>query len=308
MEQLRFFAMGCEILAVLDCEGPQVSQILEQVPEWFSRWEMQFSRFQPTSELSFVNQNAGSWTVVSPDFMEVLQLALAGYDTSGGLVLPTMLPALLVAGYQESFDLLEKDQYARSEIGRMVTDPDLIGLALQTCSVRIPVGMQLDFGGIAKGWAAQQAAERLSSFGPALVNAGGDIAVGDLRQDGQPWQIGIADPFNEGADLETIGVARMGVATSGTNRRRWRKNGNWQHHLIDPRTKQPVESDILTATVFAPSVCEAEVAAKTVLILGSQDGIAWLEDHPGLYGMAVLNSRETIYNSRLEKLRSVHVS
>lgn len=308
MEKIRFFAMGCDILAFLDGDDPESSAALNLVPEWFEQWEKQFSRFQPTSELSVVNQNAGSWIMVSPDFWEVLQLALTGFYTSGGLVRPTMLPSLLAAGYHKSFDLLEKDQHALPKQQQMVTDPERIDLDPLTRSIRIPAGMQLDFGGIAKGWAAQQANQQLSEFGSALVNAGGDIAVGNPLQNGQPWQIGVTDPFNEEKDLETLGIARMGVATSGTHRRRWQKNGNWQHHLIDPWTNRPAESDIVSATIFAPSVCEAEIAAKTVLILGSQDGIAWLEDQPGLYGMMVLNSREAICNSRLENLRSIYVS
>lgn len=308
MEKIRFFAMGCDILACLDGDGPEVSKALNQVPGWFAQWEMQFSRFQPTSELSLVNQKAGSWTKVSPAFWEVLELALAGYYTSNGLVRPTMLPSLLAAGYQKSFDLLEKDQNAQPAPEKIVTDPKQIDLNPPTRSIRMPVGMQLDFGGIAKGWAAQQANQRLSDFGPALVNAGGDIAVGEPLQDDQLWRIGIADPFNEEIDFESFYIARMGVATSGTYRRRWRKNEIWQHHLIDPRTNRPSESDILSATVFAPTVCDAEIAAKTVLMLGSREGIAWLEDQPDLYGVAVLVSKETVYNSNLEKLRSVYVS
>ena len=105
----------------------------------------------------------------------------------------------------------------------IISDPNQIEVDAQDRLIRLPNRMQLDFGGIAKGWAAQKALERLSDYGPALVNAGGDIAVGDPRQNGQPWQIGISDPFNVGLDLETIGAARAGVATSGTHRRRWRR-------------------------------------------------------------------------------------
>jgi thiamine biosynthesis lipoprotein len=146
----------------------------------------------------------------------------------------------------------------------------------------------LDFGGIAKGWAAHQTARRLGMYGPALVDAGGDIAVSSLQADGQPWRIGVADPFEPDHSLAVLGLGRCGVATSGRDFRRWHQDGRPSHHIIDPRTGQPAETDVLTATVIAPDVLQAEAAAKKALILGSQDGLAWLEAHPGLTGLLVL--------------------
>jgi thiamine biosynthesis lipoprotein len=77
---------------------------------------------------------------------------------------------------------------------------------------------------------------------------------------------------------------------------RWR----WQHHIIDPRTGHPATSDVLSATVVAPSVVDAEVAAKTVLISGSQDGLRWLEEHPSYAGLLVLADGRRLLSSRIK--------
>jgi thiamine biosynthesis lipoprotein len=90
------------------------------------------------------------------------------------------------------------------------------------------------------------------------------------------------------------------VATSGTDYRRWKKDGAWQHHIIDPRTGHPATSDVLSATVVAPSVVDAEVAAKTVLISGSLDGLRWLEDHPSYAGLLVLADGRRLLSSRIK--------
>src|SRR5262249_13693488 len=137
-------------------------------------------------------------------------------------------------------------------------------------SICLPEGLRLDLGGNAKGWAADRAVRRLARFGPALVDAGGDIALCGPRPNGDPWGIGVADPILPDRDLTLLRVASGGVATSGVDFRRWLRDGVWKHHLIDPRTGEPAETDLLSATVVAGSTADAEAAAKTVMLLGAE--------------------------------------
>jgi thiamine biosynthesis lipoprotein len=91
------------------------------------------------------------------------------------------------------------------------------------------------------------------------------------------------------------------VATSGKDYRRWKLDGVWIHHIIDPRTGQPAETDVLASTVIAPTVTEAEMAAKVVLISGSQSGLVWLEAHPQMAGLLVLDDGKLLYSQRIDK-------
>jgi thiamine biosynthesis lipoprotein len=161
--------------------------------------------------------------------------------------------------------------------------------------------MSLDFGGIAKGWAAHQAMERLRRAGPALINAGGDIAISGPCLDGSLWPIGVADPFHPGEELETLFLHACGVATSGKDRRRWIRNGVLQHHIIDPATNQPAETDLLAVTVIAPDVMQAETAAKASFILGSHAGLEWIETHRKLAALLILDDGQVLYSRKLEK-------
>jgi len=159
----------------------------------------------------------------------------------------------------------------------------------QARSVRLAEGVGLDFGGVAKGWAADETVARLSAFGPALMDAGGDIAISGPRQGETPWAIGVANPFFPDDALDNLLLPRRaGVATSGRDYRRWQRNGRWFHHILDPRTGRPAETDVLTATVLAPSAARAEVAAKVALILGSQAAMPWLAARPELAACLVL--------------------
>jgi thiamine biosynthesis lipoprotein len=153
--------------------------------------------------------------------------------------------------------------------------------------VRLPPGARLDLGGVAKGWAADRAARRLGATGPALVDASGDIAASAPPRGAPGWAIGVADPGDPGGQLALLCLARGGVATSGRDYRRWRRAGRWWHHLIDPRTGLPAETDVVSATVVAPTALDAEVAAKVALLLGQRVGLAWLEARPWLAGLLV---------------------
>ncbi|MEJ2353961.1 MAG: FAD:protein FMN transferase, partial [Anaerolineales bacterium] len=99
---------------------------------------------------------------------------------------------------------------------------------------------------------------------------------------------------------EVLRLGRCGVATSGRNYRRWQRGGAWKHHIIDPRTGEPAATDVLSATVIAPTVLEAEVATKVVLILGSREGLAWLGAKPNYAGLVVLEDGQVVHGPAID--------
>ncbi len=296
MQQIEFRAMGCHMLAVLDSSSAASRQLLESVPGWFASWEQQLSRFRSDSELNRLNASAGTPMQVSPLLWELLQLARYAAQRSDGLVTPTILDALEAAGYSHSFSVGETGSAPMAQMARVwprttgTVDWRAIKLEPRQRSVWVPPGVRLDLGGIAKGWAAQEAMRRLSHYGPALLDAGGDIAISGPMADGSPWPIGIAEPIGvelASPALPMIALAAGGVATSGRDYRRWQQGGRWQHHIIDPRSGQPATSDVLSVTVIATSVIDAEIGAKTALILGSQAGLDWIEAQPTMAGLLI---------------------
>lgn len=302
-QRLEFKAMGArKMLAVLDSPAAAAAQLLEQVPVWFEAWEATLSRFRPESELSRLNRSAGSPFQVSQTLWEVFQAAVEAEQASQGLVTAAVLPALLSAGYERSFDLLPRERLLAPVTGwQAVGSLAEIEVDPVSRTLCLPADLQLDFGGVAKGWAAQQAAQRLAGYGSALVSAGGDLAISADQLNGQKWPIAVDDPFNPGAYLETFRLGGCGVATSGTDYRRWKQGGLWRHHLIDPRTGQPAQTDVVTATVIAPNVLLAEMAAKATLILGSARGLDWIEARPEFAALLVLETGEIYPSQRLEQ-------
>ena len=244
----------------------RVDELLQQARQQFEHLEQTFSRFRPTSELSRLNR-VGRLRP-SPQMAEVVRLALAARARTGGRFDPTIHDALVSAGYATSFDDL---------IGGIVPvpedDPPPCGGGVQidpvTGEITLKHGVHLDLGGIAKGFAVDRVRDLVGEAGPCLVNAGGDIAIGEVPADGE-WSVGVER--GDGTTI-TIGLVRGGLATSGRDRRRWHTEAGEAHHIIDPATSRPSDTDLLRVTAVGSSAVDAEVLAKSLLIAGRDDAI-----------------------------------
>jgi thiamine biosynthesis lipoprotein len=289
ISKIEFHAMGSRMLAALECPVEQAG-ILQHVPVWFAEWEQLFSRFKPDSELNRMNGNLGKPFPVSSQLWDVLTLSLENVRASSGLVTPAVLDQLEFTGYDRSFEQIQNHAVKKYLIP--ADEPCLGEIDMDEAShtVTLPKNLRLDLGGVAKGWSAHQAMLRLSVTHPALVDAGGDIAVSRPLANGDAWPVGVRNPFKPGSDLALLALKNSSVATSGRDYHRWMMNGAWQHHLIDPRTGNPAKTDLLTATVTAPDVMVAEMAAKMILIQGSESGKEWLEHQPELEGLLILEN------------------
>jgi thiamine biosynthesis lipoprotein len=302
LHRLPFRAMGGEMLAILEGEADSPPSILDEVPCWFEDWEQALSRFRIDSELSHLNRTFDQPVEVSNTFWDVFQYALSAERITNGLVTPTVLDAMIEAGYDQTFDTLPRYQNGHGlQVLSAVNPLSVITWDERSRTICLPYGVHLDFGGVAKGWAAHQVAERLKEYGPALMNAAGDIAISGSLASGEPWQIGIRNPFEPNIDFETLKLKRCGVATSGRDRRNWHQNRLPRHHIIDPHTGQPAETDVMTVTIVAPTVMEAEATAKAVLILGGEQGLEWIEADPTLAGIIVLESGHTFYSQHIHE-------
>jgi len=303
LHRLPFRAMGCEMLAILEHDSDSAPDILMDVPNWFEEWEQSLSRFRLNSELSIINRTFDQPIEVSRTFWDVFQSAQWAYEFSGGLVNPTILDAVIDAGYDRPFD--ELDHYQSNINVPVLTRSHPLSIVMTDPTARtitLPQGLRLDFGGIAKGWAAHQTVERLQEYGPCLMNAGGDIAVSGPRADGTPWPIGVSNPFETETDIEVLHLTRCGVASSGKDRRYWNQNGVFRHHIINPFTGMPAETNLLRVTVIAPTVVEAEAAAKTAFILGLEDGLEWIESQSSFESVMILENGEVIHSTGIQEL------
>jgi FAD:protein FMN transferase len=294
---LHFRAMNTDVSAWLWNADSNVAQrALREVERFFHEAHTRFTRFEASSELSALNASAGKPFVASPQMFEVVELAVKFSALTDGWFNPTIIGALEAAGYDRTFDAIKESNERRSTPAANISAASAITLDAKRNMIALPKGVRIDLGGIAKGWAVQKAAQQLMIYGPCLVDAGGDMMTFGAVPGTTDWQIEIADPIDPENDVMTLHVRDRAVATSGIDRRRWQRNGVWQHHLIDPHTGQPSASDLLTATVIAPTAVEAEVYAKTVFLMGAQAGVDFVNHHPSL-ATCVVTTEGQAFNS-----------
>ena len=265
--------------------------------DWFCEVDACLSRFRPDSELSRLNRAVNHWFAASALLYGAVTVAIQSAHASAGRFDPTLLRQIRALGYDRDFA-----EIARREIAPGPQKPEpvnprawrAIELDPVRRRIRLPEHVQLDLGGIAKGWSADVALHRFClPFTGALINVGGDLRAYGGPAPGENWSVGIRDPrgdlaAGEGSSAGANHVAiltfsRGGLATSGAVRRWWLRDGKRTHHLLDPRTGDPIElwidQDtvpgrldaaplIATATALAPTAARAEVAAKVALLRG----------------------------------------
>jgi FAD:protein FMN transferase len=289
----QFRAMNTAIEAVVVVEPEQneeAARALDAVESLFHRNEAALSRFLPSSELTALNAAAGRPFHASTTLFGAVTAAIDAAQATSGVFDPTILSALIAAGYDRSFDELDLNQPGLVAPSMPHRDGwREIALDHETPSILLPKGYSLDLGGIGKGWTLDQAAGLLHRFDGFAVDAGGDMVLAGHPVDSAAWSIGVQNPHALESDLMQLQRTDCAVATSTCARRRWIRGGRLQHHLIDPRAGLPSASGAMAATVIAPTAVQAETLAKAAVILGPGAGLRLLERWPEVEGLIVLD-------------------
>lgn len=293
----------------------KVKNYLNFLPTWFAEVEAVLSRFDPRSELTRINTGAVGIYQVSNILAEVVYLALNAAKVTNGIFDPTILRKLEQAGYDCTFQevvdradtglpVLVKENVQKARREKMVQGDkvdETIKIDPHTgCLVKLN-GIGLDLGGIAKGWAVDQIfgqLRHLSEQAEICVNAGGDLRLVN-PSGGKPWFIKVENPLKKGENLLSLRLNDGAVATSNVLKRRWNHEGQWQHHLIDPRTGSPSQSTVVAATVIAATAVEAEVWAKTLCILGMEKGLGFLHRRANVGALVLSHEGELIINEKM---------
>jgi thiamine biosynthesis lipoprotein len=270
----RFRAMGTDISILAPAEDEDAAVAARTI---LDSWDRRFSRFDPTSELSCLNATAGEArsAALSPDLLDAVETAVAAARATDGLFDPLLGARMVELGYDRTFERLEPGS-APTPSAWVAGRWREIRIDRAARTVNLPAGTALDLGGLAKGMAVDAALSALDRAGirSAAVNAGGDLAVLGLPPGLSAWTVAI-----EGLADGPIALTQGALATSSIRVRRWRTDAGERHHLLDPRTGLPAASGLEQVSVVAATCAQAEVAAKSALLLGPDRGPAFLAAH-----------------------------
>lgn len=240
-----------------------------------------FSRFREDSELSVIQRSMGRRVEVSEMLAGTLDAALRGAELTDGLVDPTVGRVVRLSGYDRDFRLVRDINRAP----RLEVVPGWRAVEWRSAErlVRVPRGVELDFGSIGKALvvdlAAQALEDDLPSGAGALLSIGGDMRVIGTPPRGG-WRVLLAEDSGvpHTSDGPVVAIHAGALATSSTTVRRWRQHTEVVHHLIDPRTGRPADGPWRTASVVAASCVDANTAATAAVILGAS-AADWLTQH-----------------------------
>jgi thiamine biosynthesis lipoprotein len=282
LTETRLRAMGTDVhLAIVGGDDGVLQAGVERIRALEARW----SRFLDTSEITALNRRAGHPVIVSADTFALVSYAVYAWEATAGRFDPTVGGALAAHGYDRDFGELAAT--TRDAPRTTCPTPGAAGIDLiaDVHAVTLPAHAAFDPGGIGKGFAADLTAVLLLCAGAegALVDVGGDLRVAGRPPTPEGWVISIPDPLRPEDELLRVALTEGAVATSSRLLRRWQTTAGEAHHLIDPATGRPAETDTVAVTVIAGEAWWAEVLTKS-LFLSGPDG---LRDHEGIHALVV---------------------
>jgi FAD:protein FMN transferase len=263
----RFDAMAspCEIL-VEGGNRRRTRRLTEIAAAEVSRIEAKFTRYRADSVLGKIFAARGTPVEVDAETAQLLDFAARCHAISDGAF--DVTSGVLRRAWR--FDGSDRVP-SREEVERLLP---LIGwqrVSWRPPRLALPDGMELDFGGFGKEYAADRVAHLLLDAAPqvgCLVNLGGDLVLSRPRADGLPWIVGIDDPA-AASTIRILDLSRGAICTSGDARRYLLKDGVRYGHILDPRTGWPVSQAPRLVTVAAGTCTEAGLLATLAMIAGA---------------------------------------
>ncbi len=271
----QFFALGCDCaLQIYAPEEADARYAATAAMAEIGRIEARYSRYRTDSEISRINSVAitGGTVEVDAETAGILTYAYACFHKSGGRF--DITSGLL----RKVWDFASPRPPERETIAALLPRIGFDKLAWDDPRLTFTIpGMEIDFGGVGKEYAADRAASVCTALGirHGLVDLGGDIRLIGPRPDGSSWRIGIRHPRDDAKAIAEIAVASGAVATSGDYERFIEIDGQRYCHILDPHTGWPARG--LSSVSVIADECVVAGSLSTIAMLKGRDGVAWLE-------------------------------
>lgn len=271
-------------------------KILKECGDILLNIDNTMSKTRNNSDVSKINENAGEeYVKISNDTFEVIKKAISFSDISNGVFDISIGPVVDLWGIgTDNARVPNKDEI--TEKLSLVNYKD-ISINEKTKSIKLnKKGMEIDLGGIAKGYAADKIVEYLKSqnVDSAIINLGGNVFILGEKAKDTPFKVGIQDPTSEGGtSIGNIAVSNKSVVTSGIYERYLEKDGTIYHHMIDPSTGYPFENNLSSVTIISSSSIVGDGLSTTTFGLGLEKGMELIES---------LNNTDAIFITKDKKV------
>lgn len=253
--------------------GTNDSSLLDECFELCAKYENKFSRTVPNSEISKINQSAGSPVEVSSETIKLIKKGLDYSKLSNGTFDITIAPLSNLWDFKNKTGIIPSTS-AIEDAKKHVNYKNIV-INRNTVTLLDPHSA-LDLGGIAKGYIADRLKDFLikNQVKHAMINLGGNVLTIGKKLDGSPFHIGIQKPFaNQNETIASIPVVDQSVVSSGIYERYFKKNNKIYHHLLDPFTGYPKQNNLLSVTIISNSSADGDALSTVCYTLGLEKGM-----------------------------------
>lgn len=284
----RFFAM--DTYMTLEAYGENGEKAVSEAKECVIELEKLLSVNDENSEIYALNH--GKNPVLSQETLDLTRKSLEYAAKTNGAFDPTVYPITSVWGFTTG----EKRVPDSAEIASLLEKVEYEKVLTAGENVVLQNGAELDFGGIAKGFASDKCADimRKNGINSAILNLGGNVYALGKRPDGNMWRVGVADPLGESAEDKAgiLSVSDRAVVTSGNYQRSFTQNGVVYGHIIDPKTGYPADSDLLSVTIISPDGTLCDALSTALFVMGREEAVRFYRENSGFDIILIANNGE----------------
>lgn len=276
--ETRIFAM--DTVMSLTVYGKEGQEAMDRAVDTIYKLDRALSATDSTSAIFELNNGAGEWVDMDPDAASLLEDTLKLGEITGGALDVTAYSAVKSWGFTTGSYRVPDDQ----ELRTLADHIDYSAVEVENGRARLPKGMSLDLGAVAKGHTGDLLDQQLREEGisSALLDLGqSSIQAIGSKPDGSPWRIGLQDPTGQGY-LAVVELEDMAMGTSGGYQRFFEQDGQTYWHILDPDTAAPARTGLGSVTVVAPSGLICDGLSTALFVMGEEKGAQFWRDHPEL--------------------------
>lgn len=277
----------------LSAWGEDGKEALALGQEYLYSVDNQFSATRETSELYQLNQTSDEWVNISLEMQELLYFSMEMAVDTNHTFDPTIAPLVKAWGFTESSHQVPTEEEIQALLPYV--DASLVELDYKNQQVYLSEGVSLDFGAIAKGYAADQLVKILEQekVTCAKLDLGGTVYVKGTKIDGSLWNIGVQNPYG-GGYVGTLRLQDKAVITSGGYQRYFMEEGTVYHHIIDPRTGFPATSGLGSVTIICDSGARGDALSTALFVSGLEDAVDYWKRYEN-FDMILVTTQGDVY-------------
>lgn len=277
---LKLMGSGFQITVVVK-DSTEANRVIDLAISEISRIEKLISSWDPNSETSEINMNAGIKGVkVSAELYDLIERAIGLSGLTDGAFDISYASMDKIWKFDGSMKKMPSKEEIKSSVSKVGFQKIILDSRNKSVFLK-DKGMKIGFGAIGKGYAADQAKALLlkNNVQAGIINASGDMNTWGRQPNGNEWTVAITNPLNKAKSAAVLPISNGAVVTSGNYEKFVQFNGIRYAHIIDPRTGYPA-TGILSVTVFAPKAELADALATSVFVMGIETGINRINQLP----------------------------